>query len=75
VRDSGDLDPTRAREAMKSTMKKAADAVDNVTDRIDFISRKEFDQLRQELEALRVRVTDLETKAGGGPSSIPIDGA
>ncbi|MEX2282979.1 MAG: hypothetical protein WEE89_10900 [Gemmatimonadota bacterium] len=75
VRDSGDLDPDRAREAMKSTMKRAADAVDNVTDRIDFVPRKDLDQLRQELEALRTRVTDLESKIGGGPDTIPIDGA
>lgn len=75
VRDSGDLDPDRAKQAMKSTMKKAADAVDNMTDRIDFVSRKDLDQLRQELDALRGRVTDLETKVGGGPGTIPVDGA
>jgi polyhydroxyalkanoate synthesis regulator phasin len=75
VRDSGDLDPNRAKEAMRSTMKRAADAVNEVTDRIDLASRKDFDQLREEVEALRVRVTDLETKVGGGPNSIPIDGA
>jgi polyhydroxyalkanoate synthesis regulator phasin len=75
VRDSGDLDPDRAKQAMKSTMKRAADAVDNVTDRIDFVPRKDHDQLRQELEALRTRVTDLETRIGGGPDTIPIDGA
>jgi polyhydroxyalkanoate synthesis regulator phasin len=75
VRDSGDLDPDRAKQAMKSTMKKAADAVDNMTDRIDFVARKDLDQLRQELDALRARVTDLETKVGGGPGTIPVDGA
>ena len=75
VRDSGDLDPDRAKQAMKSTMKRAADAVDNVADRIDFATRKDLDTMRQELEALRARVTDLETKTGGGPGSIPIDGA
>ena len=28
-----------------------------------------------QLDALRMRVTDLETKVGGGPGTIPVDGA
>jgi len=75
VRDTGDLDPERAKEAMRSTMKKAQGAMDDVKDRLDFVPRKDLDVLRAELEALRARVTELETKVGGGPGTIPIDGA
>ena len=75
VRDSGDLDPDKAKDAMRSTMRKAQDAMDDVKDRLDFAQRKDIDALREELAAIRVRLTDLENKAGGGPASIPIDGA
>jgi polyhydroxyalkanoate synthesis regulator phasin len=78
VRDTGDLDPNRAKEAMRSTMKRAQEAVDNVADRLDMIPRKEFDALREEVAALRLRVTDLENRSGAGgtgPRTIPIDGA
>jgi polyhydroxyalkanoate synthesis regulator phasin len=75
VRDTGDLDPQRAKDAMRSTMKKAQDAMDDVKDRLDFVPRKDHDALRSEVEALRARVTHLESKVGGGPGSIPIDGA
>jgi polyhydroxyalkanoate synthesis regulator phasin len=75
VRDTGDLDPERAREAMKSTMKRAQDAMDDVRDRIDFATKKDLDALRAEIEALRTRVADLEARVGGGgPGTIPIDG-
>lgn len=75
VRDTGDLDPDRAKQAMRSTMKRAQDAMDDVKERIDFATRKEHDTLREELYALRQRVADLESKVGGGPGAIPIDGA
>jgi len=75
VRDTGDLDPDRAKEAMRSTMKRAQNAMEDVKERIDFATRKEHDTLREELYALRQRVTDLEAKVGGGPATIPIDGA
>ena len=75
VRDTGDLDPQRAKDAMRSTMKRAQDAMDDVKDRLDFVPRKDYDALSAEVEALRARVTELEGKVGGGPGSIPIDGA
>ncbi|MGH7470875.1 MAG: hypothetical protein ACRENP_23250, partial [Longimicrobiales bacterium] len=74
VKASGDLDPERAKEAMRSTMKKAADAVDDVKERLDFVPRRDFDMLRDEVAALRARVADLESKTGGASRDIPIDG-
>lgn len=75
VRDSGDLDPTKAKEAVRSTMKRAQDAMDDVKEKLDFVQRKEFETLRAELNSLRQRVADLEGRTGGGPGTIPIDGA
>src|SRR5262245_55616281 len=74
VKASGDLDPERAREAMRSTMKRAANAVDDMKDRLDFVPRREFDALRDELNALRLRVAELENRGAAG-RNIPIDGA
>jgi polyhydroxyalkanoate synthesis regulator phasin len=74
VKASGDLDPDRAKEAVRSTMKRAASAVDDVRDRLDFVPRREFEALRDELIALRLRVTELENRDGAG-RNIPIDGA
>jgi polyhydroxyalkanoate synthesis regulator phasin len=75
VKASGDLDPERAREAMRTTMKRAADAVDDVKDRLDFVPRRDFDALREEVAALRARVSQLESKPGDRDRTIPIDGA
>ncbi|HSL69358.1 MAG TPA: hypothetical protein VK864_03910 [Longimicrobiales bacterium] len=75
VRDTGDLDPERARSAMRATMKRAQEAMDDVKERIDFVPRKEIDALNEEISALRARVTELEMKVGGGPGTIPVDGA
>ena len=55
-------------------MKRAADAVDDVKDRLDFVTRKEFEELRGELSALRTRVATLES-GGDANRNIPIDGA
>jgi polyhydroxyalkanoate synthesis regulator phasin len=74
VKASGDLDPDRAKEAVRSTMKRAANAMDDVKDRLDFVPRREFESLRDELNALRLRVTELESRGGAG-RNIPIDGA
>jgi len=56
LRKSGELSPERAREAARSTMQKAQDAVEDVRGRLDFVTRREFDALKQELDALRARV-------------------
>ena len=75
VKASGDLDPDRAREAVRSTMKRAAEAVDDVKDRLDFVPRKEFETLQAEVASLRARVAELESRDGTGSRNIPIDGA
>ena len=75
VKESGDLDAQRAKDAVRSTMRRAQNAMDDAIERIDVVSRKEFDALREEVSALRLRVADLEARGGGGVGSIPVDGA
>ena len=56
LRDSGELSAERAREAARSTMRRAQDTVEEMRERLEFVPRKEFEDLRRELEALRARV-------------------
>jgi polyhydroxyalkanoate synthesis regulator phasin len=87
LRESGDLSPERAREAARSTMRKAQDTVEDVKDRLDFVTRREFDDLREEVAALRrqldAHAATAHTTPGGagnaggeaaGAGGFPIDG-
>lgn len=71
IRDSGDLQPERAKEAARSTMRKAQETMDDVRERFDFVPRKEFDALRDELAALRRRLEVLETRSTTGSTGTP----
>lgn len=62
IKQRGDLDPAKAKQAAKDTMNRAQDAFEEMRERVDFVPRKEFDALRAELEALRVRVASLESR-------------
>jgi polyhydroxyalkanoate synthesis regulator phasin len=88
LRQEGDLSPERAREAARSTVRKAQEAVDDVRDRLDFVPRREFEQLREEVAELRQRLDALRGSApppedsgpggGGGTAGgpgFPVDGA
>jgi len=66
LRDSGDLQPERAKEAARSTMRKAQETMEDVRERFDFVPRKEFEALRDEVAALRRRLEVLETRPSGG---------
>jgi polyhydroxyalkanoate synthesis regulator phasin len=70
LRQQGDLSPEKARDAARSTMRRAQDAVDDVRDRLDFVSRREFDTLRDEVAELRRRL-DLVAPADPGTSPPP----
>ena len=67
-----DLRPERAREALTGALSRAQGAFDEVRDRLDVVPRREFDALRAELEALRLRVERLE---GGGHARLLDAGA
>jgi len=53
LREKGDLSPERAREAARDTMRRAQEAVDEVRERLEFVPRREFEELRAEVAALR----------------------
>ncbi|HEX7089745.1 MAG TPA: hypothetical protein VF192_06385 [Longimicrobiales bacterium] len=71
IRERGTPSPERAREAMRSTMKRAQAAMGEARERLDFVPRREFEALRDEVAELRRRVADLE----GGSRQIPVEGA
>jgi BMFP domain-containing protein YqiC len=54
--ERGEISPERARDAARDAMKRAQDAVDDMRGRVDFVTRREFDSLRDELADLRARV-------------------
>ena len=72
LREKGEFTPDRAREAASATFRKAQDAVDDVRDRLDFVTRREFDQLRMEVYELRARMDAFE---GGSAAARAAGGA
>jgi polyhydroxyalkanoate synthesis regulator phasin len=71
IKERGDLDPERVKQAAKDTMHRAEGAFEDMKERVDFVPRKDFDAMRAELEALRVRVAELETKHAGPHGDAP----
>jgi polyhydroxyalkanoate synthesis regulator phasin len=71
LRDRGDLSPERAREAVRSTMRRAQSAMEDARERLDMVPRREFDSLRTEVDDLRRRLARLE---GDAARRIPIEG-
>ncbi|NJD11042.1 MAG: hypothetical protein FIB01_11620 [Gemmatimonadetes bacterium] len=53
LKEKGDLSPERAREAARDTMRRAQEAVEDVKERLEFVPRREFEELRAEVAALR----------------------
>ena len=74
--DRGDMRPERARQTVQDALRRAQSAFDEVRERVDVVPRKEFDELREELEALRLRVSTLEERTererGAGPDASGI---
>jgi len=71
IRQRGGPSPERAREAMRKTMQRAQSAMGEARERLDFVPRREFEALREEVADLRRRVAELE----GGSRQIPVEGA
>src|SRR5690625_6167184 len=65
MRERGDLAPERAKEAVRKTMRKAQEAVGETRERLDFVPRREFEALQEEVAELRRRLSELEGRAGG----------
>jgi polyhydroxyalkanoate synthesis regulator phasin len=68
--EKGDISPDRAKDAARDAMKRAQDAVDEMKGRLEFVSRREFDTLKAEVDALRAQVERHMShgahQAGGG---------
>ena len=56
--DQGELTPERAREAARTTMRRAQETMDDMRERIDWVARKDFDSLRAEVDELRRRIDE-----------------
>lgn len=70
--DRGELSQDRAREAVRTTMERAQTAFDDARDRFEFIPRREFEELAEDVRELRRRVIRLEGEAhqhGAGGAS------
>jgi polyhydroxyalkanoate synthesis regulator phasin len=60
MRARGDITPERAKEAVRSTMQRAQEAMGDAREKLDFVSRKEFDVLKDEVAELRTRLAAHE---------------
>ncbi|HEV3049528.1 MAG TPA: hypothetical protein VGX50_04430 [Longimicrobium sp.] len=58
--ERGDLKPERAKEFLGEALHRAQGAVGDVRERLDFVPRKEFEALLNEVEELRQRLDALE---------------
>lgn len=61
--DRGDLSQDRAKEAVRTTMERAQAAFDDARVRFEFVPRKDFDELAEDVRELRRRVIRLEGEA------------
>jgi polyhydroxyalkanoate synthesis regulator phasin len=69
ARERGDLTPERAREAVRSAMHRVQEAAGDAKERLDFVSRKDFDHLREHVDELKVRLENLERRTAQGPGA------
>ena len=74
LRTGGEATPADAQDAAKSTFQAAQEAVEDVRERLDFITRKEFDALRAQVDELSARVNAVR-EAEPQPEDRPDDGA
>jgi polyhydroxyalkanoate synthesis regulator phasin len=68
--DRGDISPERARDAARDAMRRAQEAMDDMRGRVDFVTRREFDNLRAEFAELRQQV-ERHTAQGGHHAPTP----
>ena len=63
----GDLKPERAKQFVSDAVGRAQEAVGDVRERLDFVTHREFDELRARVEA-------LEARHGGSAGTLPATG-
>jgi polyhydroxyalkanoate synthesis regulator phasin len=76
LKERGDLTPERAKEAAKETMRRAQEAVEDVRERLEFVPRREFEELRAQVAVLKQEMEEHRAQAvhhthgnAGGPAS------
>lgn len=65
ARERGDLSPERAKKVMSDALHKAQEAAGEAKERLDLVSQKEFDGLRETVERLKEQVDGLEARFRG----------
>jgi polyhydroxyalkanoate synthesis regulator phasin len=70
--DRGDLKPERARQFLNDALERAHEAVGDVRERLDFVPRKEFDELKAQVDELRRRLDAHGGGHGGAPSTLAL---
>ena len=71
ARERGDLSPERAKEVMSGALHRAQEAAGEAKEKLDFVSQKEFDDLRGAVEGLRARMDGWEARFGGKGGGEP----
>ncbi len=64
ARERGDLSQDRAKEIMRDALDRAQEAADGARERFDFVTRKQMDGLRGEMDAMGARIRRIETHLG-----------
>jgi polyhydroxyalkanoate synthesis regulator phasin len=64
--DRGDIAPDRAKDAARDTMRRVQDAMEEMRGRVDFVTRREYDSLKAEVDELRSRLDRHEGPAASG---------
>jgi polyhydroxyalkanoate synthesis regulator phasin len=67
----GDLSPERARDAASDAMKRVQEAVEDMRGRLDFVTRREFDAVKQQVSELRTQVDRMTAQGGPYAHSAP----
>jgi polyhydroxyalkanoate synthesis regulator phasin len=71
MRARGDITPERAKEAVRSTMQRAQEAMGDAREKLDFVPRKEFEALKDEVAQLRTRLAAHESGGKSDASGAP----
>lgn len=72
VRERGDLNPERARAAMKEALHRAQTVAGEAREKVDFVGRKEFEALKERVDELWARMSPQDGHGGaetGGDAS------
>lgn len=67
--DRGDLTPDRAKQAMRDAGQRLQSVFDETRGRFEPVSRREYDELRAEVQALRERLEGHESRVHSTPDT------